>query len=164
MEATYADAHIWWRPSRTFWRQCLRVRGCVGAKPLLGFQGGTGTDLARLRCAWRQHTFARGEAAGATVCGTAAIVAGGAVRRSRSGEAASVRSDVLIGEVTIAAGGEAIGAGPDVLGGAAATALGHPPAPSCRGGVGAGSDREFIGPRRRADEPGVWVTEGRPHT
>jgi hypothetical protein len=61
------------------------------------------------------------------------------------GEAASVRSDVLFGEATIAAGGEAIGAGPDVLGGAAATALGHPPAPSCWGGVGAGSDREFIG-------------------
>ena len=61
------------------------------------------------------------------------------------GEAASVRSDVLIGEATIAAGGEAIGTGADVLGGAAATALGHPPAPSCWGGVGAGSDREFIG-------------------
>ena len=96
-------------------------------------------------CAHGGSTLWRGEAAGVTACGTAAIVAGGAVRRSRSGEAASVRSDVLIGEVTIAAGGEAIGAGPDVLGGAAATALGHPPAPSCWGGVGAGSDREFIG-------------------
>jgi hypothetical protein len=35
MEATYADAHIWWRPSRASWRQCLRVRGFVGATPLL---------------------------------------------------------------------------------------------------------------------------------
>jgi hypothetical protein len=87
-------------------------------------------------------------------CGEAAPATGG--------EAAGVRSDVLIGEATIAADGEAIGTGADVLGGAAATALCHPPAPSCWGGVGA--NREFIGPQRRADEPGVWVTEGRPHT